>query len=396
MKRSSRTRAAAAGGFGDFGDISLMTREARLMYRRFVAAADGGAQSLIVPIADRLHQPLVAKYTGADTVGLDTWVSDVTAWSNTEVTATTTADMALSATSCTFNFTAPKALLGGELFSVLHATKGWRLYRISRVVSGGTVGSAVSTVVQFRPPLREAATSGAALNFESPRCVMRIDGDVSETMQAFRFAQSRRALCGIPRRTMTYSVDDLAKAKRVGALVRIATPTPIRVWAGQVRELAIPSGGAETTDGAIYLSMGLLTDYPQLSQALNGEADRFDLSVSGVAITGEIASIAQSAAADIRGVAVDFALVLFDADWQLITPLFWLGSGTADSLSIKRSSDGQTRSLTLSVGNVFVSRRRPNLVFFTPIDQARRSSDDTLFSEVPKLQQGSTKVWGTG
>ena len=195
---------------------------------------------------------------------------------------------------------------------------------------------------------------------------------------------------------MTYSVDDLAKAKRVGALVRIATPTPIRVWAGQVRELAIPSGGAETTDGAIYLSMGLLTDYPQLSQALNGEADRFDLSVSGVAITGEIASIAQSAAADIRGVAVDFALVLFDADWQLITPLFWLGSGTADSLSIKRSSDGQTRSLTLSVGNVFVSRRRPNLVFFTPIDQARRSSDDTLFSEVPKLQQGSTKVWGTG
>jgi hypothetical protein len=47
--------------------------------------------------------------------------------------------------------------------------------------------------------------------------------------------------------------------------------------------------------------MGLLTDYPQLSSALNGDVDRFDLFVSGVAITGEIAALAQSNAADIRG-----------------------------------------------------------------------------------------------
>lgn len=195
---------------------------------------------------------------------------------------------------------------------------------------------------------------------------------------------------------MTYSVDQLAAAKRVGALVRIATPTIMRLWAGQVRDIAIPSGGAETTDGAIYQSMGLLTDFPQLSAALNGDADRFELSVSGVAITGEVAAIAQSSAADIRGVSVDFGLILFDADWQLIEPVFWLGSGTADSLSVQRSPDGQTRKLSLSIGNVFTGRRRPNIVFFTPIDQARRSADDTFFSEVPKLQTGSTKVWGVG
>lgn len=183
---------ASGGGrwIGEFGDISLLTREARLMYRRFVAAADGGAQSLIVPVADRLHQPVNPKYTGTDTFGRDTWVSDITAWTAEEVTAVTTANMALGATSCTLNLTAPKALLGGELFSILHTTQGWRLYRVSRVVSGGTVGSAVSTVVQFRPPLREAATSGKALNFESPRCVMRVDGDLSETVQQFRFGKA--------------------------------------------------------------------------------------------------------------------------------------------------------------------------------------------------------------
>jgi hypothetical protein len=191
---------ASGGGrwVGDFGDIALMTREARLLYRRFVAAADGGAQSLIVPVADRLHQPVNPKYTGADTFGTTTWVDDVTAWSNTEVTATTTADMALSATSCTFNLTAPLALMGGELFSILHATMSWRLYRVSRVVSGGTVGSAVSTQVQFRPPLREAVASGAALNFESPRFVARVDGDISETVQQFRFGKAAARLIEYP------------------------------------------------------------------------------------------------------------------------------------------------------------------------------------------------------
>lgn len=195
---------------------------------------------------------------------------------------------------------------------------------------------------------------------------------------------------------MTYSADQLASAKRVGALVRIATPTIIRLHAGLVRNLAVPSGGAEDTDGAEYLSMGLLTDYPQLSAALNGEADRFDLSVSGVAVTGEAAAIAQGSAADIRGVAVDFGLILFDADWQLIDPVFWLGSGTADSLTVQRNPDGLTRALKLSVGNVFTSRRRPNFVFFTDIDQRRRSSDDAVFDQVSKLYSGATKVWGVG
>jgi hypothetical protein len=195
---------------------------------------------------------------------------------------------------------------------------------------------------------------------------------------------------------VTYSVNQLSAAKRPGALVRINTPTVIRVWAGQVRTIEIPSGGAEDTDDAPYLSMGLLTDYPQLSSALNGEMDRFDLFVSGAAVTGEIAALAQSNAADIRGAAVDFGLVLFDDAWQLIGPPFWMVSGTADSLSVQRSSDGQTRKLALSVGNIFTGRRRPPNVFFTDIDQKRRSPDDNFFSETSQLYSGKTKSWAEG
>jgi hypothetical protein len=196
---------------------------------------------------------------------------------------------------------------------------------------------------------------------------------------------------------MTYSVDDLAAAKRIGVLFRCATDPIIRLWSGQVRDLAVPSGGAETVD-ATYQSGGLLGGLPQLSAALNGDADRLEFGLSGVAVTGEVAALAQGEASAIRGVSVDVGLVLFDSDWQLIPPAFWLWSGTADSLSVVRTGDMQnpTRTLKLSAGNVFTGRRRPNLTFNTDIDQRRRSSDDAFFDQVAKLQAGTTKVWGTG
>jgi hypothetical protein len=196
---------------------------------------------------------------------------------------------------------------------------------------------------------------------------------------------------------MTYSVDQLAAAKRVGILFRVATDPVLRLWSGQVRDLVVPSGGAETVDNSVYQSHGLLGGLPRLSAALNGEAERIEFSMSGVApASTELGAIVQASAPAIRGVAVDVGLVLFDADWQLIPPAFWLWSGAADSLSFSRSGDPQapTRTLKLSAGNVFTGRRRPNLAFFTDIDQKRRSADDTFFSEVSKLQQGSTKVWG--
>jgi hypothetical protein len=191
---SGEQQFADASGGGrwviDFGESALWTREKVLAWRRFVAAADGGATSLLVPFADRRHQPVNPHYTGGDTFGLDTWVADASAWTAEEVTATTTADAAIGATSISFTFTAPKALLGGEVFSRLHATAGWRAYRGSRVTAGG-LGSGDATTLQFRPPLREAIASGSPLNFESPRCVMRVDGDLSETLSMLKYGKAQ-------------------------------------------------------------------------------------------------------------------------------------------------------------------------------------------------------------
>jgi hypothetical protein len=198
---------------------------------------------------------------------------------------------------------------------------------------------------------------------------------------------------------MTWSAPDpdaLAAAKRVGVLFRLATDPVIRLWTGSVRNLAVPDGGAETTDGAIYQSMGLLSGLPELGGALNGEAERLDFTLSGAAVTGEVAELAGADAADVRGCAVDVGLVLFDEDWQIIPPVYWLWSGTADSLVVDRTGDAEspTRTLKLSAGNVFTGRRRPNLTYFTDIDQRRRSADDIFFDQVANYQAGTTKVWG--
>lgn len=65
---------------------------------------------------------------------------------------------------------ATQMLTGGEDFSLNHPTKGFRLYRVSKVVS--TVG-AIQTI-EIRPPLREAVATNLSAEFDFPACVMRL------------------------------------------------------------------------------------------------------------------------------------------------------------------------------------------------------------------------------
>lgn len=177
----------------EFGETNLWRREKVLAWRRFAAAIDGGAAQVLVPLADRRHQPLVNPLTTPDPFGLATWVEDETDWTPDQVTAEVTADADAGATELAFTFDAPLPLLGGEHFSILHPTWSWRLYRVSRVKSGGA-GSGDATVIDFRPPLREAIVAAESpatlLNFDSPRCLMRATGDVDPTIELLRFGRA--------------------------------------------------------------------------------------------------------------------------------------------------------------------------------------------------------------
>lgn len=78
--------------------------------------------------------------------------------------ATTTADAALRATVLPITMISG-VVQGGERFSIVHPTKGWRRYTVSRVDGDE---------ITIRPPLREAASSGTELNFLRVGCACRL------------------------------------------------------------------------------------------------------------------------------------------------------------------------------------------------------------------------------
>ena len=91
------------------------------------------------------------------------------------VTGLLLADAALRDTTLYLKLNNCGALLGGESFSIDHETWSWRLYEIATV----EYIDDTHAVVTFNPPLREAVTSGTLVEFDRPRCVMKLVNSVA-------------------------------------------------------------------------------------------------------------------------------------------------------------------------------------------------------------------------
>lgn len=176
----------SGGGFVSitFGEVNLWAREKFLSWSALEAAMDNGATPLIVPLGDRRHAPLTSP-AALLAFSDDTLWDDSTSWTAIEVDAVVSADAALGATSLDMDFSASVPLVGGERFSPLTVAYGWRLHTITRVTDNG----GGNFTVTFRPPLREALAEGTPLNFDSPRCHCRLDGDPGGLLEMLRFGK---------------------------------------------------------------------------------------------------------------------------------------------------------------------------------------------------------------
>lgn len=126
-------------------DVSVMTAAHVRTFRSIAAQAENGATPLVVSRCEsRQRLPgTLATVAGAT---------------------------ALRATDIKIALTAGAAIQAGEIFSISHPNQGWRMYEIkSAVATGGG-----QYLVSFRPPLREAAANGDKVEFDSPRCTMRL------------------------------------------------------------------------------------------------------------------------------------------------------------------------------------------------------------------------------
>lgn len=82
---------------------------------------------------------------------------------------------ALRATSMTVTVTYGPTLQSGMIFSIDHATKGPRWYKVRTYDSS-------TGAMTFRPPLREAIVAGTRLEFDRPTCRMRLASDAEMTL----------------------------------------------------------------------------------------------------------------------------------------------------------------------------------------------------------------------
>lgn len=182
---------------------------------------------------------------------------------------------------------------------------------------------------------------------------------------------------------------------RPAVLARLDTDPVVRLWAGAVRDLSIPADPVEDVDGAVYQSMGLLTDIPVINQLLNGDAERVSFGISGVGVTAEVAALASADAAAIRSARVNLGVMFFDANWSRGTPVLWPWEGESDSLTVEWDGSGQSaqRTISLSVGSIMTGRRRPYNALWTDADQQRRSPGDLFFDHIRLYDEGSEKSW---
>lgn len=180
---------------------------------------------------------------------------------------------------------------------------------------------------------------------------------------------------------------------RESFIFRIETNEPGMFWTGH-GDLLLPADVVLATP-EIALGGGHLASLPDLEQLLNGEAQRLEITVSG--ISEDTLRFAQEDAPQVPGAPVYIGRIRFDEDWQQAGPVEWEWSGEGRSLAVsgmQGGDNGRSRSLTLRVASGDTTRSRAPFSLFTDADQRRDYPTDGIFSNVGRINAGTSRRWG--
>lgn len=157
-------------------DVTIKTAAQVRLWRALAALLDNGAASIVLPLCDRRQMP-APLVNGRPVYTLptvphsdDALFDDGSGYRSNVITAKLSSTAALRSTSIKIEVDVGGDLQGGELFSILHQTIGWRLYVIGTAVKT----SAGNFTCSIRPPLREGTARTTPVEFDKPRCVMRL------------------------------------------------------------------------------------------------------------------------------------------------------------------------------------------------------------------------------
>lgn len=149
--------------------IPVVSDDSIKTFRAIDTLLEGRLNAIVVPIS-RFYQPV---HPDADTLGLYDPVphsdgatfSDGTGYVGGSIKVTAAHDAAVRATSL-----GVLVSYGGDIQPGQHFSLNERLYRIRTF-------DPASGAMTFRPPLRDAVTTGTELNFDDPVCRVRLASD---------------------------------------------------------------------------------------------------------------------------------------------------------------------------------------------------------------------------
>jgi len=185
------TIATDGGGrwYANADSVALHKREKIMGWRAFVSATGGGVDPFIFPICDARHQPVQGKTRVPHSDG--TSFDDDTLYSQGDCSVFIAENAPLRATTIKVTIQSlGRPLIGGERFTIVHETWRERAYQIGQI----TDLTATSATLQFHTPLREAVTAGTPVDFNNPRFVARVEGQMSAPMSNPKFASGSVAL----------------------------------------------------------------------------------------------------------------------------------------------------------------------------------------------------------
>jgi hypothetical protein len=169
--------ASDGGGRWTFGvsGVALADWETVRIWDAWTAHLRGGARPFVMPFPSLGTAPRAIVGGQPALPGKPAPITDIfgqdPSFGAPLIVASLHSSAALGASSLVIDIATGSALRGGELLALEHATVGWRSYQVGRV----TARTGMQFTVDIEPPLREAASSSAAVEFDMPRCVMALD-----------------------------------------------------------------------------------------------------------------------------------------------------------------------------------------------------------------------------
>jgi hypothetical protein len=172
-------------------NMRFLKKEHTLLWRAVRQICGGGVNPIVVPRIDDVFRPFPEGASAYQNVSHSDGAlfSDDTGYYQPVISVVTYDGAELRDTILGLQLINCADLIGGEIFSINHPTAGWRLYEI------GTVDKidATHTIVTFNPPLREDVPSGTEVEFDRPRCLMKLQNssamDLNTTTYPFSLAQ---------------------------------------------------------------------------------------------------------------------------------------------------------------------------------------------------------------